>query len=366
MTQNQDTRQVARKAGPHMKRRIILAAALLLAAVCAVWIVTHQMQSPYAHLHYDKYISVSKQDKPQIEKATVTDKEVREEIDRQLAEDATDSLSQGKVKDGDTVIISYSGKINGKPFDGSDASERSITIGSEVIPEFEKAIKGEKTGRKVTAKVEYPSDYGNAQIAGQTADYEIFIEGIQEEASAKYTDSFVKKKGFADKKEYEQSVRKELLTEKQRGKEKNAEELYWARMLSCAKMLDYPTDLVKEEAHNALDMHKAYASAHGMSWNTFLSEYLKTDEKSLNRMLTKQARQTVKEKILTYKLAKEKNIRLSNREYQQWKEELFKETNKTEESVAADYGIPFSEYEKKTDLRAKALQDKVKKEIYQK
>ena len=99
-----------------MKRRIILAAALLLAAVCAVWIVTHQMQSPYAHLHYDKYISVSKQDKPQIEKATVTDKEVREEIDRQLAEDATDSLSQGKVKDGDTVIISYSGKINGKPF----------------------------------------------------------------------------------------------------------------------------------------------------------------------------------------------------------------------------------------------------------
>ncbi len=330
------------------KRAIIAFALLLLAAVCIVWAIADASRSPYRHLDYDRYITVCLQDRPQIERAEVTEEEVKAEMRRRLNSSASEETVKGEVKDGDTVIVSWYGTINGEPFDGSNASERKLTVGSGAIPAFEDAVRGERTGEMVKARIDYPADHSDGQLAGRTADYEICIEGIQR----------LKKRNYTEK--YEQSVRKELLTKKQGKMERLAVDSCWARLLSGAEMKEYPEELVKEEAHNGLDLHKAFAKAHGMSWKAYLEDYLNTDEESFNRMLTNQARQTVKEKVLTYKLAEENGIRLTGREYREWMKDRLTEAGRTEESIARDYGIPFSEYEKKTDLRTKALTDKLK------
>ena len=333
------------------KRAIIAFALLLLAATGIVWAIADASRSPYRHLNYDRYITVCLPDMPQIESTDVTEEEVKAEMRRRLNSSASEETVKGEVKDGDTVIVSWYGTINEEPFDGSSASERKLTIGSESIPAFEDAVRGERTGETVKATIDYPADYSDGQLAGQTADYEICIEGIHRLKKRKYTE------------EYEQRIRKELLAKKQDKRERLAADIYWARLLSDAEMKEYPEELVKEEAHNGLDLHKAFAKAHGMSWKAYLEDYLNTDERSFNRMMTNQARQTVKEKVLTYKLAEENGIRLTGREYREWMKDRLAEAGRTEESIARDYGIPFSEYEKKMDLRTKALTDKLKEEL---
>jgi peptidylprolyl isomerase len=69
-----------------------------------------------------------------------------------------------RVKDGDTVKVHYTGKLeDGTVFDSSKEREPiQITLGrGEVIPGFEEALLNMKVGEKKTARIPVDSAYGS-------------------------------------------------------------------------------------------------------------------------------------------------------------------------------------------------------------
>ncbi len=122
---------------------------------------------------------------------TYTDEEFKDVIQQNLSAHQV-LKDEGTVKDGDKVNIDYVGKVDGKEFEGGNSGGNGydLTIGSgQFIEGFESQLIGHKAGEEVTVNVTFPEDYGNAEVAGKPAQFDVTIHGIY--ADPEYNDDFV-------------------------------------------------------------------------------------------------------------------------------------------------------------------------------
>ncbi len=94
------------------------------------------------------------------------------------------------AKDGDKVKVHYTGTLeDGTVFDSSrEAQPLEFTIGSgELIPGFENAVKGMKTGESITVKIEPDEAYGQhyAEMV-QTVPISAFAGNVQPEVGQQF------------------------------------------------------------------------------------------------------------------------------------------------------------------------------------
>ena len=85
------------------------------------------------------------------------------------------------VKDGDTVNIDYVGYIDGVAFDGGNTNGQGadLTIGSgSYIDDFEDQLVGAHPGDQVEVNVTFPEDYGNEELNGKDATFDVTVNGI--------------------------------------------------------------------------------------------------------------------------------------------------------------------------------------------
>ena len=110
----------------------------------------------------------------------VTQEEVDAVIQQALAE--SPEVVEDAAKEGDTVNIDYSGSIDGVKFDGGTAEKQDLKLGSgQFIPGFEDQLIGAKAGETVTVKVTFPEQYGNADLAGKAAEFEVKVNEVKRE-----------------------------------------------------------------------------------------------------------------------------------------------------------------------------------------
>lgn len=141
-------------------------------------------------LDYDPVETIEKIDYKGVEvDCTVSDEEIQTEIDN-LLESNKLQVKKGTCKKGDTVNIDYSGKKDGKEFDGGTAENQMITLGeSSMIDGFDDAIIGMKVGEKKNAKMKFPKDYHEKSLAGQDVVFTIKLNYISKDAT--FDDAFV-------------------------------------------------------------------------------------------------------------------------------------------------------------------------------
>lgn len=85
------------------------------------------------------------------------------------------------VEDGDTVNIDYVGSIDGIEFDGGNTQGNGtdLTIGSgRYIDVFEEQLIGAHPGDEVEVTVTFPDDYGNDELNGKEAVFDVTVNGI--------------------------------------------------------------------------------------------------------------------------------------------------------------------------------------------
>ena len=85
------------------------------------------------------------------------------------------------VEDGDTVNIDYVGSIDGIEFDGGNTQGNGtdLTIGSgRYIDDFEEQLIGAHPGDEVEVTVTFPDDYGNDELNGKEAVFDVTVNGI--------------------------------------------------------------------------------------------------------------------------------------------------------------------------------------------
>ena len=133
---------------------------------------------------------------PTFEKPTADAAEVEEKLLEMAKQQAPFEKIKRKrmVKDGDTVIIDFTGSVDGVEFDGGKAEKFSLLIGSgQFIPGFEEQIIGMKYEEEKVVEVTFPAEYQSEDLAGKAAEFKVVLHEIQEQTEAEVNDEFAQK-----------------------------------------------------------------------------------------------------------------------------------------------------------------------------
>jgi trigger factor len=115
------------------------------------------------------------------------------------AQNFEDRRKGSKAKDGDQVVIDFKGSVDGELFEGGTAEDYPLVLGSNsFIPGFEAQLVGAKADDDVTVNVDFPAEYGAANLAGKAAVFECKVKAVKAPKPAEVDDELAKKYGAED------------------------------------------------------------------------------------------------------------------------------------------------------------------------
>lgn len=154
------------------------------------------------------------------EKTTVTEADVTEIIDRMREGMAEKKEVDRAAKDGDEVVIDFTGKKDGVAFEGGTAKDYALQLGSNsFIPGFEEGLVGKKAGDSVDLPLSFPESYHVADLAGADVVFETKVHAVKERVLPEVNDEFASKTGNDDiktVKALKDDIKKELGAQKER------------------------------------------------------------------------------------------------------------------------------------------------------
>jgi trigger factor len=129
----------------------------------------------------------------------VTDTEVAEALDK-IAEQNKPYAAKAegaKAERGDRVIIDFTGKIDGTPFEGGTGGDVGVNVGSGTfIPGFEDQLIGLAAGETKLVTVTFPADYPNTALAGKQAEFDVTAKSIEAPGAVTIDDAFATSLGM--------------------------------------------------------------------------------------------------------------------------------------------------------------------------
>ena len=293
---------------------------------------------------------------------SVSDDEVQDKIKSNLEEKAeTKTLKSGTVKDGDTIDISYEGKVDGKTFDGGSADNQSITIGQTAfIDGFTDGLIGKKVGSTVTLNLKFPDPYSNNEkLSGKDVVFEVTINSKQVEEVPEYNVDFVKKNSEYDNlKDYEKSVKKGLLEEKTTKAETETKQKLWEKIIDKSKVKKYPEEELEATIENLTNSFKQTAENYGYEWKDYLDAVGYT-EKEFSKTVKKYAKEKVLNDMVCYYIAEKEGLEVTDKEYEDYMENLMKSSGYTEKTFKEQFKMTIEEYCEQEGYRTSLLLSKV-------
>ena len=123
---------------------------------------------------------------------------------------------------GDFVVVDYLGSLaagdspaRGQqwvPFAGGEGRDQLVELGGgNLIPGFEEALLGARAGETRTAVLTFPADYGNEELAGRQASFEVTVKEVKRKELPAVDDDFAVDAGFDDVEELSEDIRGRLL-----------------------------------------------------------------------------------------------------------------------------------------------------------
>ncbi|MEX8517863.1 MAG: trigger factor [Leptothrix sp. (in: b-proteobacteria)] len=101
--------------------------------------------------------------------------------------------------DSDRVTIDFEGKIDGESFEGGKAEKFQFLLGEgRMLAEFEKAVRGMKTGESKTFPLKFPEDYHGKDVAGKEADFLVTLTKVEAQNLPDVDNEFAGSLGIAD------------------------------------------------------------------------------------------------------------------------------------------------------------------------
>lgn len=109
-----------------------------------------------------------------------------------------ETADRGAQKE-DRVVIDFTGKKDGVPFQGGSATDYPFVLGQGMmLPDFENAVEGTNAGESKTFDLTFPADYHAKDLAGQTVQFEITVKQVQAPRLPDVDADFAKMMGVAD------------------------------------------------------------------------------------------------------------------------------------------------------------------------
>ncbi|XP_022778473.1 uncharacterized protein LOC111320043 [Stylophora pistillata] len=148
--------------------------------------------------------------------AEISDKDVDALLKRTAENlDLSEPVQKARAsKEGDTLVVDFEGRVEGKALDDEKVKDYSFKIGSgRMMPEFEKQLIGKKPGETVEVKVKLPKDHSDKEFAGKEFVYTVEIKELREPKSIKMDDDLAKSLGRKSLEDLRKEVRSQMENE---------------------------------------------------------------------------------------------------------------------------------------------------------
>lgn len=248
---------------------------------------------------------------------TVTDDDVLKDIEKLQAQNAELKLIEDRpLALGDTAIFDFKGTVDGVAFEGGEAKNYELKIGSgQFIPGFEEGMIGLKPGEEKDVKVTFPENYQAKDLAGKAAVFHVTLHEIKETILPELNDAFVKdldKEGITTV----EALKKDTLETLKASKEnaaKNQKIDYAVQTASENATLDIPEEMIVAEKNRMLDNTKQQAKQYGIPFEQYL-QFTGTNQEAFEAKLLEDARKSVRYNLVLEAIAKEEKIEATDEE----------------------------------------------------
>lgn len=267
-------------------------------------------------------------------KVEVTDEEIDHEIEHLRGHMADIVVKEtGKVENGDTAVISFTGIVDGKEVEGAKGENYPLEIGSHsFIPGFEEGLVGMKNGEEKELQLKFPENYVE-DLKGKDVTFKVTVNEIKTRVLPELNEDFFQDLGYDDVKTVD-DLKKKVKADLEHEKEHQIDDEFLDKCLekAAANMkVKLNPEIIDEEIHRMIDQYAEQLKMQGMNIDEFY-KMTGTKEEDLHKQMAPEAEKRVKYRYLLEEIAEVEKLDFTE-----------KEVKARAEEVAKSYGISVDE-----------------------
>jgi trigger factor len=240
--------------------------------------------------------------------------------------------AKAKVAKGNSVIIDFEGKLDGKVVADASAKNFLLEVGEQnSVEDFQNGLIGMSAGENKTIEVNYPADYKNPEVAGQKVIYAVALHEIKQKNFPELTDEIAKELQAESAGDLRAKIRKsledELVAEQ---KQQNQEEVLLAFLE--ANPAEVPPSLVQRQLQ-AILADVADLLRKQRFGDNLIQEYLRKHSEDFKS----RAEREVKLALLLPKVVEAEKITTSEEDFKNYYQEIVRQSGQNADAVEKFY-----------------------------
>ncbi|MCH5002538.1 trigger factor [Listeria monocytogenes] len=269
------------------------------------WVLTAEVTvKPEVKLGDYKGLEVEKRE------TELTTEELEAEL-KQLQERQAELVvkEDAPAENGDTVILDFEGFKDGVAFEGGQAENHSLELGSgQFIPGFEEKLVGLKAGDEADIELTFPEEYHAEDLAGQPVVFKVKLHEIKTKEVPALDDELAKDidEEVETLAELKEKISKRLQEAKEESVAQAKQEEVIAKAVENAEV-DIPHAMVHHEADHLMNHFAQDLQAQGLTPELYY-QFTGQTEEAMHAQMEKDAEKRVKMNLVLEAIAEAENI----------------------------------------------------------
>ncbi|ECR7121523.1 TPA: trigger factor [Listeria monocytogenes] len=269
------------------------------------WVLTAEVTvKPEVKLGDYKGLEVEKRE------TELTTEELEAEL-KQLQERQAELVvkEDAPAENGDTVILDFEGFKDGVAFEGGQAENHSLELGSgQFIPGFEEKLVGLKAGDEADIELTFPEEYHAEDLAGQPVVFKVKLHEIKTKEVPALDDELAKDidEEVETLDELKEKISKRLQGAKEESVAQAKQEEVIAKAVENAEV-DIPHAMVHHEADHLMNHFAQDLQAQGLTPELYY-QFTGQTEEAMHAQMEKDAEKRVKMNLVLEAIAEAENI----------------------------------------------------------
>ncbi|EAE8347462.1 trigger factor [Listeria monocytogenes] len=269
------------------------------------WVLTAEVTvKPEVKLGDYKGLEVEKRE------TELTTEELEAEL-KQLQERQAELVvkEDAPAENGDTVILDFEGFKDGVAFEGGQAENHSLELGSgQFIPGFEEKLVGLKAGDEADIELTFPEEYHAEDLAGQPVVFKVKLHEIKTKEVPALDDELAKDidEEVESLDELKEKISKRLQEAKEESVAQAKQEEVIAKAVENAEV-DIPHAMVHHEADHLMNHFAQDLQAQGLTPELYY-QFTGQTEEAMHAQMEKDAEKRVKMNLVLEAIAEAENI----------------------------------------------------------
>ncbi|MDF1506914.1 trigger factor [Robertmurraya sp. DFI.2.37] len=269
----------------------------------------------------------------------VTEEDVNQELTSLQERHAELVVKETAAENGDTVVMDFEGFVDGEAFEGGQADNYSLELGSgQFIPGFEEQLVGTAAGEEKDVEVTFPEDYHAAELAGKKAVFKVKVHEVKGKELPELDDEFAK--DADDEVETLDALKEKIKTRLEESKKHEAEHTVRDTVVEKAAEnaeIDLPAIMIDNEVDRMMQEFEQRLQMQGMNLELYF-QFSGQDESALREQMKEEAEKRVRMNLTLEAIAKAENIEVSPEEMDAELNKMSEMYNMPVENITAALG----------------------------